>query len=114
MQVMTDIDTAADIDIVLHEQRATVRIPLAGQVTQDWCRRYQELAEAKGLPARAEVHPGRAWVVVNMPGYTAGPEVLATMDTARDLIARADATEESAGAEGLASAVRDWWTEQRG
>jgi hypothetical protein len=111
---MTEIDVAAEIDIVWQEHQVTVRIPLAGQVTQDWCRRYQALAHSKDVPARAEEHPGRGWVVVTMPGSTGRSDVSATMDAVRDLIAEADADEEPQDPEETTAAIREWWAQQRG
>jgi hypothetical protein len=50
---MTDIDLHADIEIQRHDDHVTVRIPLAGEVSQQWHRRYQALARAREVPARA-------------------------------------------------------------
>ena len=44
---MTDIDSAADIDIVGREHEVTVSIPLAGDVPARWSRRYDELVGSK-------------------------------------------------------------------
>jgi hypothetical protein len=50
---MTDIDLQADIEIQRHDDHVTVRIPLAGEVSQQWHGRYQALARAREVPARA-------------------------------------------------------------
>jgi hypothetical protein len=113
-RLMTDIDTAADIDIVWREREVTVSIPLAGDVPAGWCRRYDELARRQGLAAQAQQHPGRTWVVVTLPAATGRSDMVATMDLARNLIAKADATEEAPDAEETAAVIREWWAGQRG
>ncbi len=45
---MTDIDLHAGIEIQRHDDHVTVRIPLAGEVSQQWHRRYQALASERG------------------------------------------------------------------
>jgi len=112
---MTETDASADIDIVWREHELTIRVPLAGDVSQDWARRYARLAQRKGIPARAEDTPGRAWIVITLPASADRTEVLETLAEARELIPKADAAEESpAGHEKeIASAVREWWSEQR-
>jgi hypothetical protein len=109
---MTEIDPEGDIDIVVQEQEMTVRIPLAGQVSQDWCRQYQAMAHRMNVPARAEVHPARAWVIVDLAGDTGPEDARAAMDAARNLIAKTD----SAGKgdpEQTAAAIRKWWASQQ-
>jgi hypothetical protein len=91
---MTDIDPRADIEINHGEEHVTARIPLAGQVTNDWLRYYQKLARARDLPAEAVELPGRAWIVVRVPASDDHDEVLAMLDTARSLIAEVDAAAE--------------------
>jgi hypothetical protein len=112
---MTEIDAAADIDIVWREHELTIRVPLAGDVGQDWARRYARLAQRQGVPAQAEDTPGRAWIVITLPASADRTEVLETLADARELVAKADAAEESpAGHEQqIVSAVREWWAEQR-
>ena len=111
---MTDIDPGADIEINHGEEHVTARIPLAGRVTHDWLRYYQKLARARDLPAAAEEHPGRAWIVVRVPASDDHDEVLAMLDTARTLIAEADAVAEQPPATAYAeAAVREWWARQR-
>ena len=111
---MTEFDTAAEIDIVLNGPRVTARIPLAGEITPDWAGRYDDLAHSRNVPARAESHPGRGWLLVDVPGYTGAGEVAATMDAARDLVSEADATSGADDSAELAVALRDWWKQQRG
>lgn len=112
---MTDIDTSADIDIVWREHEVTVSIPLAGEVPAEWSRRFDELARRQGLAAQAQEHPGRTWIVVTVPAATGRSDMVATMDSARDLVAKADvAAEESPDAEETAAVIRRWWADQRG
>lgn len=110
---MTEIDTAAAIDIVMDGDRATIRIPLAGQATPEWCEHYQAMARHQNLPARAESHPARAWILVDLPASTERQEVAATLDAARDLIGKADASGDQDPAQ-LREAIHDWWADQNG
>lgn len=110
---MTDIDPRADIELHTANEHLIVRVPLAGQVTDEWIRCYQRLARAAEVPVEAQVHPGRAWLVVSVPASGNKKEVAATMDAARALIAEADAARRApvpAEAEGV---VRDWWARKR-
>jgi hypothetical protein len=111
---MTEIDTAAEIDIVWHDQQVTVSIPLAGAVPLEWSSRYDELARHADLEAQAQEHPGRTWIVVTMPAATGRSGMVATLDAARDLVAKADVAEEPADAEDAAAMIREWWADQRG
>ena len=77
---MTDIDLYADIEIQRHDDHVTVRIPLAGEVGQQWHRRYQALARAREVPARVEELPDRKWIVVNVPASIDRPDVLTLME----------------------------------
>jgi hypothetical protein len=109
---MTDIDPAADIELDIADEQVTVRVPLAGPVTNEWARCYQELALAAQVPAQAQVLRDRGWVVVTVPASS--DQVVATMDAARALIADADAAADrpTAAREAEAS-VRDWWARSR-
>jgi hypothetical protein len=112
---MTEIDAHADIDMIWRENELTIRVPLAGEVTQEWARRYLRLAERKGIPARAEDAPGRAWLVITLPASADRSEVLETLEAAREPIAKADAAEEASPDHDreIAAAVREWWAKQR-
>jgi hypothetical protein len=111
---MTDIDTSAQIDIVWHEHNVAVSLPLAGDVPAAWSRRYDELARRQGLEAQAQDHPGRTWIVVTMPAATEPAEMVTALDSARDLIAKADTVaEKPPDAEQAAAVIRRWWAEQR-
>jgi hypothetical protein len=109
---MTEIDTAADIDVVMHGDGVTIGIPLAGPATVEWCEHYQAMARRQNLPARAETLPARAWIRVDLPSSTDRQEVVATLDAARDLVAKADTTGDEDPAQ-LSAAIRDWWAGQR-
>jgi hypothetical protein len=112
---MTEIDAAADIDTVWRDQELTIRIPLAGEVGREWAQRYTALARRSNVPARAEEAPGRAWIVITLPVETEPSEVLAALDDASKLIAKADAAEQPSAEreKEIAAAVRDWWAKQR-
>jgi hypothetical protein len=110
---MTEIDKAAEIDIVLNGRGATVRIPLTGSAGQDWCLRYQELARARNLPARAEASQERTWIVLDMPGYTGQDEAAGWLDAARELVGATDAAAEAPDAGRIEQTARDWWARQR-
>jgi hypothetical protein len=111
---MTTIDVAAGIDIVWEQQQATVRIPLAGQASPPWFRRYRALARQRGLQAWAESHPSRGWVIVELPEGAGPEEITATLDAARDLVTEADAAGDPPDADETDRVVRDWWGQQRG
>jgi hypothetical protein len=64
---MTDIDPKSDMELSTADGQVMVRVPLAGQVSSEWLRWYQRLARATGVPAQAQAHPDRAWIVVNVP-----------------------------------------------
>jgi hypothetical protein len=108
---MTDIDPEAEIRIEVQDDGVTVMLPLAGPVTQEWRRRYDELAKAQHLPARIMQQRDGGWIVVavSMPADRA--EIEATMDAARHLVTKMQAdAEAAAAAEGI---LREWWTRQR-
>jgi hypothetical protein len=112
---MTDIDTSADIDIVWSEHEVAVSIPLAGEVPAGWARRYDELARRQDLEAQAQEHPARARIVVTMPAGAEPADMVSALDSARDLIAKADTVaEEPPDAEATAAVLREWWAGQRG
>jgi hypothetical protein len=111
---MTAIDAGASIDIVWEEQRATVRIPLDGEVSQEWSHRYRALARRQNVTAWAESHPSRGWVIVELPEGADQPETTATLDTVRDLVTEADAAADPPDTEETDRAVQAWWAKQRG
>ena len=91
-----------------------MRVPLAGAVTGEWLRCYQELAVAAKVPALAQARHDRAWIVVSVPATSDQGQVAATLDAARALIARADATAERPPATvQVEASVRDWWAGRR-
>jgi hypothetical protein len=109
---MTTIDAAAGIDIVWEQRQATVRIPLAGQASEQWVSRYRALARQHGLAAWAENHPSRGWVIVELPDGAGPEEITATLDGARDLITGADSAGDGPDPEETDRVVRDWWFHQ--
>ena len=111
---MTEIDTSADLDIVWRDDEVAVSIPLAGEVPAGWARRYDELARRQDLAAQAQEHPSRAWIVVTMPAATEPSDLVAALDSARDLIGAADTVaEEPPDAEETGAVLRKWWARQR-
>jgi len=112
---MTDIDLQADIELHPADEQLTVRVPLAGAVTGEWLRCYQQLAQVTRVPVQAQARHDRAWIVVSVPASSDQGEIAATMDAARALIAQADAAAERPAATAKAEAsVRDWWASRRG
>ena len=112
---MTDIDTQADIGFSYHDGELHVAIPLTGQVSQMWFDRYEALARAKDMQAMVHGKPdGPAWLYVTVPAKASGSEVEAMLDTARALIAEADAVDQASASSAAPEAVaREWWTRQR-
>jgi hypothetical protein len=112
---MTDIDLQADIELHPADEHVTVRVPLAGAVTGEWLRCYQQLAQTTKVPVQAQARHDRTWIVVSVPASSGQGEIAATMDAARALIAQADAAVERPAATAKAEAsVRDWWAGSRG
>jgi hypothetical protein len=111
---MTDIDPRSDIAISYLEDDLIVFIPLAGQITEMWRQRYQALAQAKGIRAEVYNHQGNALVQIAVPVRTEGEDVLKMLDSARALIAAADAVEQSPVTSNSPEAiVRQWWARQQ-
>jgi hypothetical protein len=110
---MTDIDLEADIRISINDGSVTATLPLAGPVTPQWQRRYDELAKAQDIPALCRQRDDTAWIMVtvSMPDDRAGIE--ATMDAARHLVTKIRADAEAAAAAAAESILREWWTRQR-
>jgi hypothetical protein len=110
---VTDIDPESDIELHSANEHVVVRVPLVGSVTDEWVRCYQRLARATGVPAQAQAHPDRAWIIVSLPADGNRREVTGTMDAARALIAEADAAERAPVASQAEGGVRDWWARRR-
>jgi uncharacterized membrane protein len=112
---VTDIDPRVDIELRPAAEHVTVRVPLAGAVTGEWLRCYQQLALAAKVPVQAQAGHDRAWIVVSVLAGSDQGEVVATMDAARALLAEADAAAERPSATAKVEAsVRDWWAGRRG
>jgi hypothetical protein len=111
---MTDIDPATDIEVRRCFAEVTVRIPLAGHVSDEWLAHYKMLARKRNMPpVQAEDVPDRSWIIVRLRAGLDRAEVQAVMDAARGLISETDAAEQSAQAAETESAIRDWWNRQR-
>jgi hypothetical protein len=125
---VTDIDRAADIEVSRGFAQVTVRMPLTGQVSDQWLSHYKTLAhkwmahsgngtafpragegvlEAQGLP-------DRGWIVVRLPAALDRAVVQSVLNAARELIAEADAAEQAPQAAETEAVVREWWAGQRG
>jgi hypothetical protein len=111
---MTDIDPNADIGIAYRGDGMLVVITLDGPVTEMWCRRYEALAGAREVYARAYEKAGQAWLHLTVPTGAGREEVLAMLDVARTLIADADAVDQSpATSDAPEAVVREWWARQQ-
>jgi hypothetical protein len=79
---MTDIDPKSVIELHTANERVVVQVPLTESVTGEWLRCYQRLARATGVPAPAQAHPDRAWIVVSVSadGNQGGPETNSATD----------------------------------
>jgi hypothetical protein len=72
--------------------------------------RYDALAKARDVRATI-VEREKAWIVVSLSVPAEPADNEATMDAARDLIAKIEADDQSAAqAEGI---IREWWARQR-
>jgi uncharacterized membrane protein len=111
---MTDIDPQADIELHSTDGHVTVSVPLAGAVTGEWLRCYQQLALATKMPVDVQARHDRAWMIVSVPATSDQGEVAAAMDAARALIAEADAAERSPVTAKVEASVRDWWAGRQG
>jgi hypothetical protein len=111
---MTNINPHTDIEIFYKDDDLIVVIPLTGEVTEMWRRRYDALARAKGMRAQAYNREGTALIHLAVPVRTEGEDVLKMLDAARDLIAEADAAGQSPAASSSPEAIaRLWWARQR-
>jgi hypothetical protein len=112
---MTDFDFQADPGLGYHDHELHVVIPLTAPVSEMWCQRYEALAWAKDIQATARGRPdGPAMLALTVPVKTSGAEARAMLDTARALIAEADAVDQQpASSDSPEAAVRQWWAHQR-
>jgi hypothetical protein len=111
---MTDIDPRSDIRIAYSDDDLIVVIPLAGEVTERWSRRYEALARAKGMRASAHNRDGSAQIHLAVPLRAEGEDVLRMLDAARSLMAEADAVEQTpAASNSLEAIARRWWARQQ-
>jgi hypothetical protein len=111
---MTNIDPRADIEIFYDNDDLIVVIPLAGEVTAMWRRRYAALARVKGLRAQADERKGSTLIHLAVPVRTEGEDVLKMLDAARALIAETDVVGQSPAASNSPEAIaRRWWASQQ-
>jgi hypothetical protein len=111
---MTDIDRRSDIRTVYSEDDLIVLIPLAGEVTERWSRRYEALARAKGMRAKPYNRDGCARIHLAVPLRAEGEDVLKMLDAARSLISEADAVEQSPAPSNSPEAIATrWWARQQ-
>lgn len=107
-------------------RRVTVRIPLTGQVSQEWLSHFQMLAhewaahQGDAFPrhgegvTEAQGEPDRSWIVVRLPAGLDRAVVQSVLNAAREMIAEADAAEQAPQAAETEASVREWWASQRG
>jgi hypothetical protein len=111
---MTHVDLHANIVTDYRGDDLMVVIPLVGEVTEMWRRRYDALARAKGIRAQCFDVEGSALIHLFVPVRTEGEDVLKTLDASRDLIAEADAAEQSPTTSNSPDAIaRLWWARQQ-
>lgn len=111
---MTDLDRRGELQLQSTAGHVIARMPLSGPVSADWQQRYQRLARATRVPARAEAGGGRTWIVVRIPAAHSHSEVERTLIAASALIADTDAaTVRGAAAVQAESTVRTWWQRTR-
>jgi hypothetical protein len=111
---MTDIDPQADIEVHPDDEHVTVRMPVAGPVTGEWLRYFRKLALATEAPVQVQGHLGRAWIVVSVPAISDQTEIVATLDAAWALVAKADAAERPSPAAEAETTIRGWWAGRGG
>jgi hypothetical protein len=111
---MADIDPRSDIQTAYVDDDLMVMIPLDGEITEMWVRRYEALARAEGLRARIIDLKGSIIINLALPVQTEGEDVLKILDAARALIAEADAVDRSPATSNTAEAIaRRWWARQQ-
>ena len=112
---MTDIDYQADLMLNYVDHELHAMIPLTAPVSEIWRQRYEALAQAKDM--QALVRPrreGPAMLLLTVPARMKGDDVEALLETARALIAEADAVDQEPTSSTAPEAVaREWWTRQR-
>jgi hypothetical protein len=120
---MTAIDPHGELELDSEGDRVTARLPLTEQVTDAWARRYDSVAQATDVPARAHTDNGRGWIVVQVPADSRRAQVADMMNAARDLVAETDALDDSSATGSPRSpgshdapgetGVRAWWASTR-
>lgn len=110
---MTAIDPRSEINVRTTGDWVSAELPLTQPVTEAWARHYERLARATDVPAVAQRDDGRAWIEVRLPARSRPHQVAETMNSARDLVARADAADESPIGLPAEAAIRAWWARAR-
>lgn len=125
---MTDMDRAADIEVIRGFAQVTVRMPLTERVSQQWVSHYNSLAHqwmvhsgnVKAFPRagegalEAQSSSDRSSVVVRLPAALDRAVVQSVLDAASELIAEADSAEQAPQAAETEASVREWWAGPRG
>jgi hypothetical protein len=81
--------------------------------SQDWLARYNLTAQRAPQVVEAIDSPDRSSIIVRIPASADRAQVQAVMDTARELVGKADAAEQAPQAAETEAAMRDWWARQR-
>jgi len=110
---MTAIDPHADIEVHADGEFVSAELPLTDHVTETWAYRYEGLARAVDVWARAHTDNGHAWIEVRVPAASGPEQVAETLNEARSLVAEADATIEDAARSSAETGVRVWWAGTR-
>ncbi len=119
---MTDIDCTADIEVSRGFAQVTVRIPLTGHVNEEWLSHFTNLArmwaarEGNTFPRHGEgvieaqnLPDDRSWIVIRLPAALDRAGIHSVLNTAREMIAQADAAEQVPHAAETEASVREWW-----
>jgi hypothetical protein len=123
---MTDIDRAADIEVDRGFAQVTVRIPLTGQVSEEWLSVYKSLAHKwmvhsgneNAFPRSGEGVmegqnlPDRGWIVIRLPAALDRARVQSVLNAAREMITEADGAAQAPQAAETEATVREWWARQ--
>ena len=110
---MTEVDVQAQIEIERHHTSFIARIPLIGHVTRDWIERYDALAVREGISVHVEDRDDRSWIRIFATTRCSRTHLLNSLDTARDLIAEADAMDPRPSASHAEGFAHEWWQTQR-
>lgn len=123
---MTDIDRTTDIDVSRGFAQVTVRIPLAGHVNQEWLSCFTNRARkwaahegnafsrhGAGIIEAQDLPQDRSWIIIRLPAALDRAAVQSLLNTAREMIAEADAAEQAPQAAETEASVREWWASRQ-